>query len=258
MANEFLYAESDNRGGQQIQYLYTPAYNLSGKTGVVIAFNSAYEQNQNNIDFLEYTVNKGTNWLPIAYLLQGDSDDQQRPEITRHADGTINVAATMAFGVSPVFTNAAGKVLGGSLGSYIGAPVTQALEPYIESRVNDDSYESFRFEAFRAPSADNQAGVQFRFAQAGTGSWFWGIDNLGIYSVPSLVNVNAGLGLISATQKGSNLLLSWTAGPNIQLQQNSVLGTTNWVNVAGTLDASGYTNVIGAISTNVFYRLIQH
>ncbi len=51
--DQFLYCESDNRSGQQIQYVYTEKYNFTGKTGIVLAFDSAYEQNQNNIDGLD-------------------------------------------------------------------------------------------------------------------------------------------------------------------------------------------------------------
>ena len=37
--------------------------------------------------------------------------------------------------------------------------------------------------SFRLPKADNQSKVRLRFAQAGTGSWYFGIDNVGFYSI---------------------------------------------------------------------------
>jgi hypothetical protein len=252
MQNQFLYAESDNRNGQQIQFAYTPNYNLSTNSGVVVAFNSSYEQNQNNICALEYTVDHGSNWLPVVYLLQGANDDQQNAQIVYDPNGIVDVVATMGFGIGARYTNSVGKVLGGTVGAFIAAPITQALEPYIDGRINDDSYESMRFEAFRLPNADHQASVQFRFMQAGTGSWFWGIDNWGIYSVPSLVQ--SGLGPVSVHLSGANVVLTWTAAPNVHLQQSSSLAPSNWTDVLSTLGLGTYTS--GVTNQGAFYRLI--
>ncbi len=253
MQGQFLYAESDHRSGQQIQFLYTTNYNLSGKTGIVVAFDSSYEQNQNNICSLEYSVDHGTNWLPLLYLLQGDNDDQQTAEIARDPNGIVDVAKTMAFSINPRYTNALGKVIGGSLGAFIGAPISQALEPYIEGRVNDDTYESMRFEALRVPNADNQTNVQFRLMQAGTGSWFWGLDNWGIYSVPALATQSPGP--LTIRLQGTAIVLSWPADPNVQLQTSPSVSPTSWQNVPGTLGSGSVTN--SASGSAAFYRLIR-
>jgi hypothetical protein len=258
LVNQFLYAESDNRGGQQIQYVYTQKYNLTGKVGTVIAYDSSYEQNQNNIDGLEYSLDGGVTWQPIVYLLMGEDDNQQAAQIVWDENGVVDVAQTMAFAISPHYTNSAGQVIGGSIGAFIGPPVTQALEPYIEGRVNDDAFESMRFEAYGVPAADNQPSVQFRFFQVGTGSWFWGIDNLGIYSVPSLVSTGTtGLGQLTAQQSGANLVLTWTAASNVLLQQNSNLSTTNWTTVPGTLGLGTFTVTNIPSKASTFYRLAQ-
>jgi hypothetical protein len=254
LQNQFLYAESDNRNGQQIQFSYSPAYNLSTNPGVVVAFNSSYEQNQNNICSLEYTVDHGTNWLPVVYLVQGENDDQQVAEAVYDANGILNVAQTMAFGISPRYTNSIGKVIGGSLGAFIAAPISQALEPYVDGRVNDDSYESMRFEAFRVSNADKQASVQFRFMQAGTGSWFWGFDNWGVYSVPSLAQSTTTVGPVSLRLTSGSAVLTWTAAPNVQLQQSLSLQSGTWANVPGTLGLGTYT--AGITNQQSFYRLI--
>lgn len=39
-------------------------------------------------------------------------------------------------------------------------------------------------EVLRIPLADEQPGVQFRLFQAGTSSWYWGIDSWGLYKIP--------------------------------------------------------------------------
>ena len=59
LSNHYIRAESDARQNGppgQIQYLTTKSYDLTGKTGIVIAFNSAYKQNQDSICGLEYTL----------------------------------------------------------------------------------------------------------------------------------------------------------------------------------------------------------
>jgi len=56
--------------------------------------------------------------------------------------------------------------VGGYYGFFIKAPVTPALAPYIEGRVNDDGLIE-RIELFRVPKADNQKTVQFRSAPQG-------------------------------------------------------------------------------------------
>lgn len=252
MTNQFLYAESDHRSGQQVQFCYTPAYNLSTNSGVVVAFNSSYEQNQNNICSLEYTVDHGAHWLPVLYLLQGANDDQQNAQVVYDANFIVDVAATMAFGISPRYTNSLGQVFGGTVGAFIAAPITQALEPYIDGRINDDSYESMRFEAFRLPNADHQASVQFRLMQTGTGSWFWGIDNWGIYSVPSLAQ--SALGAITIHLNGTSVVLNWTAAPNVHLQQSPSLAPSSWTDIPSTQGLGTYTT--GVTNQKAFYRLI--
>ena len=49
--------------------------------------------------------------------------------------------------------------------------------------MNDHTTESKRIEVYRLPQADNKAKVRLRFALAGTASWFWGLDNIGLYSI---------------------------------------------------------------------------
>jgi hypothetical protein len=256
LLNQFLYCESDNRNDQQIQYVYTQKYDFSGKVGIVVAFDSAYEQNQNNIDGMEYSFD-GVTWQPLLYLLMGESDTQGPSMIIHNPDGSVNVAETMAFAISPRYTSSSGKVIGGSIGAFIGAPITQALAPFIEGRVNDDAYESKRFEAFAVPGADNQPSVQFRMFQVGTGSWYWGIDNWGIYSVPSIVSPT-GIGSLTAQiTSNTNLVLTWTAGSNVSLQQNTSLSTTNWTTVAGSLGVGTYTVTNIPAKPSTYYRLAQ-
>jgi len=137
----------------------------------VIAFNSAYEQNQDNINGLEVTTDNGTTWSPVFYWIQDGNDSQGISDIIRDGLGKIDVSATMltSYGDVARYTNN-GALVGGYYGFFIKVPVTDALAPYIEGRVNDDGTESKRVELFRVPQADNQANVKFRFLQAATSS----------------------------------------------------------------------------------------
>ena len=98
LVNHYIRAESDSRQNGppgQIQYVTTKPYDLTGKTGTVIAFNSSYEQNQDALAALEYSVDGGTNWGPVFYWVQGDFDSQGPADIFRDGLGNIDVTKTM-------------------------------------------------------------------------------------------------------------------------------------------------------------------
>jgi hypothetical protein len=188
---KFLYAESDNRGGSQIQYAFSPDVNLTGKANIYLSFNNIYEQNQDSIGSVEYSIDKGATWLPVLYMLDG-------PDIVKDAAGNVDGYATM------IATNGdtagyedpiSGEALGKTYGSFIGVATNEwkNIAPFIQARINDDAVESKRVELFRLPKADNQAAVRLRFAQAGTGSWYFGIDDVGFYSItPAFLPVVTG------------------------------------------------------------------
>jgi hypothetical protein len=172
MSGNLFYADSDYRDGNQVQVAFTKDYNLTGKTNIFVAWKSIYEQNQDNMASVEYSVDKGATWLPVIYYL----DDQNGAADVIRTNGVIDVTAT--FG-----TPRADQAYGLSFGSFIGAKVGTNLIPYIAGRINDSVVDGKRIEFVRIPMADNQSTVRFRFCQAGTGSWYFGIDDFGIYSV---------------------------------------------------------------------------
>jgi hypothetical protein len=196
LSGSLLYAESDKRSGNQVQYLFSPVYDLSGRSGVTLVLHSAYEQNQDSVAGIEYTVNRGETWEPVVYML--DRDD-----IIRLPDGGIDAVATFNTAYSDVatYTLSSGSTEGGTYGAFIAAPVTQALAPYVSGRINDDPVESKRVEVFRLPLADDQRTVQFRLFQAGTASWYWAVDDWGLYSVPY---ADQAVGTLKNYDDGSN------------------------------------------------------
>lgn len=249
-----LYAESDNRSGVQIQNAYTPDYNATGKSNVWVVFKSNYVQNQDNIDGLEYSVDKGTNWLPVLYLIDN-------PDIIRLPDGSPDAAATLTKEYTnagdvphPSVTNELGEVSRapvGHYGDFVMARPFSALGPYLSGRVNDDKAESKRIERFRLPAADNAATVRFRFFQAGTGSWWWGVDDLGLYeaTIAAAGEVRLTIGTVTA----NTLTLNWTGGSGkFLVQKKADLNSATWMNVLTTTD---HTATVAIDGGSGFFRV---
>lgn len=169
ISSNFAYAESDNRSGNQVQVLTSPDFDLSGKTNIYLSFHSIYEQNQDSLGAVEYSTDQGQTWQPALYMLE-------EADVVKNADGTVDAVATLT---NPQTDSAFAQ----PYGAYIGAAITQDLAPFISARVNDDPLESKRVEVLRLAKADNQAKVRLRFIQTGTGSWYFGVDDVGLYSI---------------------------------------------------------------------------
>src|SRR5882724_6468172 len=177
-SGKFVFCTSGWREGNQVQYLWSPDFNLAGKTNIYVSYHSLWEQNQDNMGAVEYSIDGGNHWLPVIYMLDG-------PDVITATNG-IDAIKTFTNRYSDVATYVdpgTGTTKGGFYGAFIAAPISQALAPYISARVNDDPVESKRVEYFRMPAADNQPAVRFRFAHAGTDSWYFGIDDFGLYSI---------------------------------------------------------------------------
>ena len=217
-----LYAESDVRGGNQVQFITTKPYDLTKVTNVVLSFSSLYEQNQDNIGAVEYSVDGGKNWMPVVYYLDyldGGGD------IKLNDDGTVDAIKTLTGANSDTanWTNN-GVALGDKYGDAILAPITQALGSYVAPRANDNNTVDKRVEVFHLPLAGKQADVRLRFAQIGTGSWYFGVDNLGFYEGPAPVSspsVQATLN--TPVVSGNSITLSWTGSGTLE-EASSIKG----------------------------------
>lgn len=247
-SGRILFSTSGYRaGGSQVMYVFTPDYDLSGKTGVTVAFKSLWEQNQDSIAALEFSIDKGATWLPVAYFL--DTPDV----ITKEEGGktVVDVEATLTTeaGDIAVYTDEKGDSKGSSYGAFIAAPITQALAPFIQGRLNDNASESKRVESYRLPQADNQKTVRFRFAHAGTDSWYWGIDDFGIYSDSGGDAVAPSLSIARETR---DIVLTWPAalaGYTLESSENMAGGS--WTPVA---NATGGQLKITPTAPKAFYR----
>jgi hypothetical protein len=196
--NNFIFAVADrgaNGGQKQIQYLFTRDYNLAGRANVYLVFNNIYVQNQDSMGSVEYSIDGGTTWLPARYYLEAG-------DILRNPDGSINASNTFAARYADVADVETGTLTDGNYGQYIGVKSNQwsTLAPYLAQRIDDDQTSSKTVEIIRLTQADNQAAVRLRFAQVGQYSWYFGIDDLGFYSLTAVAPPVLASGPTPATQ----------------------------------------------------------
>ena len=203
-----LYAESDVRGGNQVQFIISKPFNLSAITNVVMSLSSLYEQNQDSLGAIEYTVDGGTNWLPVVYFLDiADSGG----DIRLNLDGTVDAVATFtAVNADTAAWTDNGVAKGDNYGDGILAPITAALGVYIAPRINDNSTIDKRVEVFSLPAAGRKTDVRLRFAQLGTGKLYLGVDNIAFYEGPVPTSVPVQSNLTIAQAASGQITISWT------------------------------------------------
>lgn len=246
-----VYAESDVRSGIQVQYLYTPNYDLSSAQGtVVIDFDSNFMQNQDSLNFIEYTLQgnqitvnangevsgmDNVTWLPLFYWV----DAAEPPQYT--VGGVLDSYR--------LFTE---QGLNDSVAEayewYVGAGPLESLAPYVQGRIQDDATMWKRHETFAVPNVAGQRNVRFRIFQGGGASWFWGIDNWVVGTTsnfppdkPSILTVSAELLLTPAdvtvtssafsdTDNGTHQSSTWQVATDaafLNIIYTSPLNTTN-------------------------------
>ena len=257
----FLIADSSLRNANFVSVLETKDFDLAQHSNVHLGFYSHYCQNQDNSANVEYSIDGGETWLPVIYMLE-------QADIVAGDDGTADAVAT--------FENAQGDValvdsllyqdeddywdielldepIGGSYGVFIGAAIDESLAPYISGRVNDSQTESKRYELHRLPQADNQAKVRIRFAMNGTWSWYWAVDNFGLYSIEEEPNTIPAIDSIA--MDGGIATISWQGAAGVRLQKASNLANPNWSDIANTQGESSANEV--ADQSEAYYRLIR-
>jgi hypothetical protein len=243
-----LYAESDVRDDNQVQFITSAPFNLSTVTNVVMSMSSLYEQNQDSIGAVEYSVDGGTSWLPVVYFLDiADSGG----DIKLNPDGTVDAVTTLT---GPNADTAAwvdnGVPKGDKYGDGILAPITQALAAYIAPRINDNSTIDKRVEVFSLPQAGKKSDVRLRFSQLGTGSWYFGVDNIAFYEGPAPVSSGQQSSLAVSKATGGQITISWTGTGTLESSDNVNSG---WATAASQTNPQTITPV-GAAR---FFRIRQ-
>lgn len=243
-----LFGDSGYRNGRsQVLFVETPDFNLVGRSNVFLGFNALWEQNQDSIATVEYSIDGGGSWLPVLYLLD-------TPDILRTETGAVDVAATLGTERGDIarYTDDAGNDIGGTYGAFVSAPVSEALAPFIEARINDDSKDGKRMEVRALPDAANQSRVRVRFGHAGTDSWYFGIDNFGLYSIAPTPAVQP---VVSASLVAGAVRLAWSAdAAGYVLEQRSEATSGAWTTVPGV---SGNAVTLPATASQQWFRLVK-
>ena len=252
-SGNFFGAESDNRSGGittgQEQFAFSKSFDLSSVANPVLSWASFKKQNQDDIGSIEYSVDGGTTWLPVAYFLDGGSYKSNVPDAVANTDGTMDALTTMTQpqGDVPTWVDGSGNAKGGKFGDCLGAQITQALGPFISPRVNDDHYEAHRIEAVRLPLAAKQKDVRLRLGQLGTCSWYIAVDNIGFYDItPSGATVPTGIPsnntppVIGGVTKNADgtITITWTGGGTLQA---ATTVTGPWQDVTGATSPYKFT-----------------
>jgi len=239
-----------NASSSQVMFLFTPDFNLSGKTNIHLGFKSLWEQNQDSIATLEYSINGGSSWLPIAYFINAGDLITTTNEVTGAISLDVETTLTTEYADVARYIDEEGNELGGTYGAFVAAPISPALAPYIQGRIDDNASESKRVEWFRLPEADNQATVRFRFGHAGADSWYFGIDDFGIYAPTSESGTPP---MLNVARRASDLTLSWPAdATGYVLETKPSLATGAWQAVPGV---TGNSHDLPATGAGAFYRL---
>ena len=260
-SGNFLIADSALRDANFVTVIETKDFELSEAADVHLGFYSHYTQNQDNSASVEYSIDGGDTWLPVLYMLD-------QADIVTGDDGTVDAEATLnaAHGDVALVNNILfqdddeiwdmeplEEALGGSYGAFIGAEIDDSLAPYISGRVDDNHAESRRFELHRLPRADNQAKVRIRFAMNGTWSWYWAVDNFGLYSIEETTPTAPDIDSISV--EGGVVTINWQGAAGMRLQKTTRLAKPDWQDVPGTNGESSAQEV--ADQAESYYRLIR-
>ncbi|MGN6387626.1 MAG: hypothetical protein ACTHMT_15455 [Verrucomicrobiota bacterium] len=250
-SGRFLFSDSGYRNGTaQIAYLFTPDFNLTGKTNVYLSFHSIYEQNQDSSGSVEYSIDQGQTWLPIVYMIE-----QSDVVIATNEDGSTYIDSVATFtqdhsDVAHFLDPDTGEDRGGNYGAFIGAAISQDLAPYISPRIDNNASGSKRIELFRLPMADNQSKVRFRFAHDGTDSWYFGIDDFGLYSITETSGATPELEI---QKDPGGLKITWDPGiTGYTLEETTSLSTPPWTAVA---NVSNNSVVVPTTGQARFFRL---
>jgi len=236
--NKVLIGISGYHGGNsQILEAITPAINLTGKSDIYVSFHNLLEQYGDSIEGIEVSTDGGTTWAPVAYYLE--------PADIISTGGTVDVETTYNTTRNDIAMSPEG--VGGSYGAFVKAPLDAQVGSRTFARSVSDAPDGTRIELIRVPQADNKADVRFRFFIAGTDSWYFGLDDFGVYSIPTAP-------ALTISKTGGTITITWPAAAGYVLQSSETLTPASWTNVPGV---TGNSYSPATLATQGFYRLFK-
>jgi hypothetical protein len=239
-SGNLLWAESDSRSGScngQFADLFTGPISCVGRSNVFVAFHSIYMQNQDNMNFMEYSVDGGVNWLPVLYHFDNDPTEAD-PDIIV-TNGVVDVPATFARIEPNRNWHPTSNTVGTNYGSYIKAPISAIKPTDIFGRRDDDQLDGKRIEVVRLPQADGKADVRFRLNANGTSAWFWGVDNFGLYEINTPVILTQPQNrTINATESAAFTVAASSSSPLTYRWQRNGVNLTDGGHFSGVTTAT--------------------
>ncbi|MHB9005528.1 MAG: hypothetical protein ACYDC1_01205 [Limisphaerales bacterium] len=122
----------------------------------------------------------------------------------------------------------------------------------VSSSSPDVDFENLDSAVYAAWTTVNVDRFQGTFVHAGTDSWYWGVDNFGLYS---LASPPAEPATPTAVAQSGSIALTWTGGQSpFQVQKTDNLANSTWQNVGGPTNERQFTDPIGGSAA--FYRVI--
>ena len=260
-----------NRTGSygQVQFIESTPFNLSTITNAVLSFGAGYQQNEDSMGGVEYSVNGGTNWLPVIYYLE-------ESRIARSTDGSIDAIETFqAVHDDTALWVDSGGLKGQRFGDALKTPIVEGLDAFIAPRINDDGANGKRIEAFRLPAASKRSDVRLRFIATGSDSWYFFVDNIRFYDIatnaPVVLSNNPplsdngsnpptgsvatlALGKITPSSDGATVQLNWTGGSGRYLIQHRAHLQSDWRDLLTTTNRS---LTLPVTPPTQFYRVVD-
>jgi len=255
-SNNVVFAASDGRAnGPQLDVMFTRDYDLTGKSNIWVGYNNILTTERGMFSGLEYSINQGATWLPVAYYMCNNSQCIVLTNNVFDPVATITNTVWPTVRVQPNPCSATPDV--SCYTNFLGVdPSWYAnLGPYIHLGGRGDNASYHRVEKYPLPQADGQATVRFRFAFSGRDYWDWGFDNFGLYSLASAEPPR----ITSITKSGANITITWNGtGANAAsgLQKTTSLSPPVWSDVPGTIGLSSYSEPTSGAAA--YYRVVRY
>jgi hypothetical protein len=231
-----LWATSDGRSGVQAQFCTSAPFNLSSVTNPVMIYSSIMRMSaEANVqaDGIEYSIDGGKTWFPGVIYFTIAHTKPEYVKLLPNGDVDVPTMLNTSWSVLNWIDPVTGKTAGGTFGSGLAEPVTQALAPYVAPRSDGQAIDA-RVDGIRLPMASKQKDVRLRFYQLGNCSWWWGVDNLAFYDIgPTTLSSTPAAPHIDTIQAvGGSITVKWSNGGTLQTSPS--LSNPSWTSTGNS------------------------